>query len=168
MTLWVDKLAAALGELERLYRQLADTEAIRSEAIRRYDTAALAKVDVQCGRIAKEIEAADALRRDAASQLGKELGIPGSIRRPPRLVQLADRLDGDAKQRLLGLHAILRQRIEAVREHSSVNAAVTEKMLRHFHRLLTVVAGGGARHKTYAATGRIAPANGTRLVNQMA
>ena len=168
MTLLVDKLAAALGEMERLYRQLADAETVRSDAIRQYDTEALAEADGRCGRIAKAIEAADGLRRDAAAALGRSLGLPGSIRRPPRLLQIAERLDGEPKQRLLGLHAVLRQRVEAVQERSSVNAAVTEKMLRHFHRLLSIVAGGGGQHKTYGATGRLAPAAQARLVNQLA
>ena len=168
MTLWVDKLADALGEMERLYRQLADAETVRSDAIRRYDTEGVAEADAACGKVAEGIGAADALRREAAAELGKALNLPGSIRRPPRLVQIADRLADAPKERLLGLHGILRKRVEAVQQKSSVNAAVTEKMLRHFHRLMTIVAGGGATHKTYGATGRIAPAGNASLVNQLA
>jgi hypothetical protein len=164
----VEQLAAVLGEMERRYRGLGEAETFRNSAIRRYDREAMAEADRRCGAISREIEALDARRRDVAAKLGTELGLPGSIRRPPRLVQLAERLAEPDRSRLLGLHGVLRQRIEAVQKLAGVNAAVTEKMLRHCHRLMSIIAGGGVAHKTYGSTGRLSPAANARLVNQLA
>jgi hypothetical protein len=164
----VEQLAATLAELERLYRQLGEVEAVRREAIRRYDCQAMAEADRRCGQVSSRIEALDATRRDAAWRLGAALGLPGSIRRPPRLSELSQRLAEPDRGRLLGLNGLLRGRIEAVQKLAGVNAAVTEKMLRHCHRLMTIVAGGGPGHRTYGATGRLAPTTSARLVNQLA
>jgi hypothetical protein len=162
----VDRLAALLEELAARQESLHRVIRGKLEAMRRADVEGMIAASHREGQLTNEVTLLDAQRREVASELCAEIGIPAAERgRPVSLKRIAARLGEAERSRILKWADILRERMLQVAEANRVVELVSREMLAFFKAVFTAIVKDGAAPRVYSACGEMGTPAGARVLD---
>ncbi|MFI4859129.1 MAG: flagellar protein FlgN [Phycisphaerales bacterium JB063] len=153
------RLVAELAQLESTLTQSADRhEQLLSlmrrqrEAMRQAQADQVADLSRQENAVVQAISALEKRRLELVASLTQTLSPQAA--QPMRMRVLAEQLPEPARGRLLVLRQKLRERMEAVKEESSVSRRASESLLSHMQGLVQSLSHVSARGAGYDRPGR--------------
>ncbi len=153
-----ERLVVTLARLsernERLERLADDYE----HALRTADTPSLAACVSSQNEAIQEIATLDQERDALVRELGLRLGIPPGGRL--RITELAERLPGELRERLLRVATPLRESLERLGERHELLKQATEQIAGHVEGLMRQVASASSHAGTYGRRGSVESGTG--------
>jgi hypothetical protein len=150
-------LIELLGDLLALQDELGVVLRSKLDAMKRADTAAMQSASARESLLASRIAALDRRRHETLARTCAALCLPNDA--AATLTVIAERLPPTDRERLLGLSAVLRQKIVTVAETHRVITIVSAEMLAHYRSVFSAITRAAGDQPTYTRGGRTAGAS---------
>jgi hypothetical protein len=150
----VDRLEALLDNLLALHEQLLHIAEQKRQALQNADTGHMTRLCELENEKLQAISEQEKKRLECVAALTQRV-VPDAGE-PMRLRSLAEQLPEPNRGRLLAQRQQLRQRMEAVREQSSVARRATESLLNHVNGLVRTLTTLASHAATYDRDGEMA------------
>lgn len=150
----LDQLVTVLGELRRLYDELAVVVRNKLTAMRKAETDAIRSACSREEFLTQKIAEQDGLRKQILDLIGELLILGDRKGRTLTITELNGYISEPYRSRLVGLAAALRSRLEETAEMNRVAAIVSHEMVKHFHQVYEVMARANESAGLYSRTGQ--------------
>jgi len=125
--LYYDKLSETLDEMTKIYRQLLELVRKEKSILIQVNLSEIENLTVQKEEMIQKLKIAEMLREKYAQNLGVELGLSSTA---PRLSELAQRLPGEAADRLRQVQSALEMVITRIQELNRENENYVQSALK--------------------------------------
>ncbi len=146
------KLKGNLEDLTKLYRTLLDTVRKEKEIYLKADLKELHEINQGKETLLMKIKMVDTLRIKHAQELAVQIGADSEN---PRLLDIAKYLQGEAADRLRGLHAALDLLLKRLTEINKENEEYAQKALSTLNGAMTNIKETLSGKKTYEKKGQM-------------